>query len=541
MHSLRPLSFAAAAMALGSLFAALAPLRGGLPVPYERILRSAEQPGNWLTYGGDYAGHRHSTLDQLTPANVARLKTAWVYQSREAGKWECTPLVVDGVLYITERPNIVTALDGRTGRPLWSYRRPLPTDVPGCCGPVNRGLAILGDAVYLTTFDAHVVCLDAASGKERWDVVVADYKSGYSMTAAPLAVKDKIVVGISGGEFGIRGFLDAYDPATGARVWRFWTIPAPGEPHHDTWGTDGVTWKKGGGATWVTGSYDPALNTLYWGVGNPAPDYNDDTRPGDNLYTNSVVALDPDTGKLRWHFQYTPHDTHDWDSNQVPVLVDAELAGRPRQLLVQANRNAFFYVLDRTTGEFVAGRQFGKQTWAKGLDAKGRPIELPNSRPSPEGTLVYPGLEGIVNWPSPSYSPVTKLFYVQAKEDQGQVFYKLKPNEEPGENYEGGGTRNVLGQEPFGVIKAIEAVSGKIRWEFRQQTSSNCGILTTKNGLLFSGTREGQFFALNAETGAPLWRFTTGGQIHGGPVTFLIDGQQHVAVAAGNGLFVFSL
>jgi alcohol dehydrogenase (cytochrome c) len=509
-------------------------------VSYERIRDAAKEPGNWLTYSGNYAGHRHSPLAQIDPGNVASLKPAWVYQSREAGKWECTPIVVDGVLYITERPNIVTALDGRTGRPIWNYRRPMPTDVPGCCGPVNRGLAILGDALFLNTFDNHVVCLDASTGKERWDVVVADYKLGYSMTAAPLAVKDKIIVGISGGKFGIRGFLDAYDPATGKLLWRRHTIPAPGEPQHDTWGPGGETWKKGGGATWVTGTYDPALNTLYWGTGNPAPDYNDDARPGDNLYTNSVLALNPDTGEIRWHFQYTPHDTHDWDSNQVPVLIDTEIAGTPRQLLVQANRNAFFYVLDRTNGQFLAGQAFGKQTWAKGLDAKGRPIELPNTRPTVEGVLVYPGLEGIVNWPSPSYSPQTKLFYVQAKEDQGQTFYKLKPNEEPGENYEGGGTRNVLGAEPYGAIKAIEPTTGKVVWEFRETTSSNCGVLTTATGVLFSGTREGQFYALDAKSGAPLWRFTTGGQIHGGPVSFLVDGKQHVAVAAGQGLFVFA-
>lgn len=516
-------------------------LAAPVDVPAERIATAAAaEPGNWLTHHGNYAGHRHSELAEITPANIGELKPAWVYQSREAGKWECTPLVVDGILYITERPNIVTALDALTGRVIWTYRRPLPTDVPGCCGPVNRGLAILGDALYLTTFDAHVVCLDASTGLERWDVTIADYKNGYSMTAAPLAVKDKIIVGISGGEFGIRGFLDAYDPQTGKQLWRLWTIPAPGEPHHDTWGTDGVTWKKGGGATWVTGTYDAALDTVYWSTGNPAPDYNDDNRPGDNLYTCSVLAVDPDTGRLRWHFQFTPHDTHDWDSNQVPVLIDTEIADQPRKLLVQANRNAFFYVLDRTNGKFITGRAFGRQTWADGLDANGRPLERPGTRPTREGVLVYPGLGGIVNWPPPSYSPRTGLFYVQATEDQGQVFFKLTPNEEPGANYEGGGTRNVLGEESRGMIKAIDPTTGVVRWEFPEQSSSNCGVLTTATGVLFSGTREGHFFALDAASGKLLWRFTTGGQIHGGPVTFLVDGRQHVAVAAGQGLFVFA-
>lgn len=509
-------------------------------VPFERILQSKKEPGNWLTYGGNYAGHRHSELMQLTPANVAGLKPAWVYQSGDAGKWEVTPIVIDGVLYITEAPNVVTALDGRTGRRLWRYRRPLPADVPGCCGAVNRGLAVLDDALYLCTFDCHLVCLDLNSGRERWDTVVADYKVGHSLTLAPLAVKDKIIVGISGGEFGIRGFLDAYHAGTGERAWRFWTIPAPGEPGHETWGKN-EAWRHGGGAMWVTGTFDPELNLLYWGTGNPAPDHNGDDRPGDNLYSDSVIALDPDSGKLRWHFQYTPHDLHDWDSNQVPVLVDAVLEGRPRKLLVQANRNAFFYVLDRTTGEFLRGAEFVRQTWARSLDPRGRPVLLPDKDPTPEGVLVFPGLDGAVNWPSPSYSPRTGLFYVQAQEDHGQVFYKFKSDYQAGENFESGGTRNVLGAEPFGAVKAIEAVTGKVRWEFREQSSSNCAIVTTATDLLFSGTRDGYFYALNAVTGEALWRFQTGAVMNGGPVTFLVDGRQHVAIASGHALFVFGL
>lgn len=509
-------------------------------VPFERIRDAAKEPGNWLTYGGNYAGHRYSTLTQLTPANIAKLKPAWVYQSREAGKWEVTPLVVDGVIYLSERPNIITAIDGKTGRALWNYRRPMPNDVPGCCGPVNRGVAILGDALYVNTYDCHLVCIDINTGKQRWDIVVADYHKGYSMTAAPLAVKDKIIVGISGGEFGMRGFLDAYDAKTGAQAWRFWTIPSPGEPGHETWGT-GDAWKTGGVATWVTGTYDPDLNTLYWGTGNPCPDYNGDTRPGDNLYACSVVAIDPDTGKLRWHYQYTPHDVHDWDSNEVPLLIDATIDGKPRKLLVQANRNAFFYVLDRTTGEFITGKAFAKQTWASGLDAKGRPILLPNKEPNTDGVLVFPGLEGAVNWPSPAYNPRTGLFYVHAQDDYAQEFYKLKMDYEPGGHYEGGNTRNVLGAEPYGAVKAIEATTGTVKWEFKEQTSSNAAILTTASGLVFTGTRDGYFYVLDARDGKSLWNFQTGGQIHGGPVTFLVDGKQYVAVAAGAGLFTFAL
>jgi alcohol dehydrogenase (cytochrome c) len=517
------------------------PLAGQVQVPFDRLRHANDEPQNWLTYGGNYAGHRFSALDQLTSSNVADLKPSWIYQSREAGKWEVTPLVVDGIIYLSERPNVITALDAKTGRAIWNYRRPLPNDVAGCCGPVNRGLAILGDAIYVATYDCHVVCLDANSGKERWDTKVIDYHDGHSMTVAPLAVKDKIIVGISGGEFGIRGFIDAYDAKTGARAWRFWTVPGPGEPGHETWGK-GDVWKNGGGATWVTGTYDPELNLLYWGVGNPGPDYNGDVRPGDNLYTCSVVAVDPDTGTLKWYYQYTPHDLHDWDSNEVPLLIDATVDGKPRKLLVQANRNSFFYVLDRVTGQFLTGQAFAKQTWAKGLDVFGKPILEPGKEPSAEGVTVYPGLEGAVNWPSPSYSPRTGLFYVHAQEDYAQVFYKEKQTTyRPGNNFEGGGTRNVLGQETFGVVKAIEPTTGKIRWEFKEQTSSNAAILTTGSGLLFTGTRDGYFYALDAASGKPLWRFQTGGAIHGGPVTYLVEGKQHIAVAAGGGLFDFAL
>jgi alcohol dehydrogenase (cytochrome c) len=509
-------------------------------VPYERIRDAAKEPGNWLTTGGNYAGHRHSTLDQLTPRNIAGLKAAWIYQSREAGKWETTPIVVEGVIYVSERPNIITAIDGKTGRPLWNYRRPMPTDVAGCCGPVNRGLAILGDALYVNTFDCHLVCIDVNTGKERWDVTVADYKLGYSMTAAPLAVKDKIIVGISGGEFGIRGFLDAYDAKTGTQAWRFWTIPEAGQPGNETWGS-GDAWKNGGAGTWVTGTFDPELNLVYWGTGNPCPDYNGDVRPGSNLYSCSVIAINPDTGKLQWYYQYTPHDVHDWDSNEVPLLIDATVDGKPRKLLVQANRNAFFYVLDRVTGQFITGKAFAKETWASGLDANGKPILIPGSEPSADGALVYPGLEGSVNWPAPSYSPRTGFFYVHSQEDYAQVFYKMKQTYETGKNYDSGGTRNLLGAEPYGAVKAIEATTGNVKWEFREQISSNAAILTTDNGLLFTGTRDGYFYALDAVTGKPLWRFQTGGQVNGGPVTFLAEGKQYVAIAAGAGLFTFGL
>jgi alcohol dehydrogenase (cytochrome c) len=539
-RSVRFLRHAAAGLlALGVATGALAQLRTN--VPYERIRNSASEPGNWLTYGGNYSAHRYSLLTEITPANVANLKPLWVYQQNETVKWEVTPLIVDGVMYITERPTILTALDARTGRILWTYRRPaMPADVRICCGTNNRGLTVLGDAVYFNTFDSHLVCIDANTGLERWDKVVIDYRLGYSMTGAPLAVKDKIIVGVAGGEFGIRGFVDAYDAKTGERAWRFYSIPAKGEPGNETWGP-GDSWKTGSAATWVTGSFDPDLNLIYWGTGNPGPSYNGDDRPGDNLWANSVVAIDADTGKLKWGFQMTPHDLHDWDSCQVPILVDTVVDGKPRKLLSFTNRNGFHFAIDRTNGQFVGGRAFAKQTWAKGLDDSGRPIVLPNTSPTPEGNLVYPGLGGSSNWAAPAYNPLTNMIYVQATEDYGQYFYKQVRPYEVGEHFENGGGRNVMGEEPYGVLKAIEAHTGKVVWGFQMQNRSGANVLSTVTGLVFSGTAEGDFFALDAKDGKLLWSFPGGKSIGGGAVSFLVDGKQRIAVPIGGALFVFGL
>jgi alcohol dehydrogenase (cytochrome c) len=534
----------------------------GKAITYERIRDAATaEPRNWLTYSGNYQGHRFSPLTQITRDNVSTLQPAWIYQSRETGKIEASPIVADGLIYITEQPHVVTALDGRTGRPVWTYRRPAAQGVPGCCGQVNRGVAILGDTLFTCTFDAHLIALDANSGALRWDVPIVEPGAGHSMTGAPLVVKDKVIVGIAGGEFGIRGFLDAYDAKTGKRVWRLWTVPAPGEPGSETWPASGSSgsssmsgasgssgapvsgeiWKNGGAATWLTGTYDPDLNLLYWGTGNPGSNYNGDDRPGDNLYSNALLAIDADTGKLRWHFQYTPHDLHDWDSNQVPVLIDATVDGRARKLVVQGNRNAFYYVLDRETGELLRGVPYASQTWADGLDPRGRPIVRPNTEPTAEGTLVYPGLAGSTNWFSPSYSPRTRLFYINSNEDYGQTFYKVSTPYAPGQNFEGGGTRNVEGKEFRGVLRALDAVTGALRWKFDAFSAPSAGVLSTAGGLVFSGNREGHFFALDAETGRLLWRFQTGGNIAANPVSFEIDGRQHIAIAAGHGLFVFAL
>jgi alcohol dehydrogenase (cytochrome c) len=510
---------------------------GSSQVSYERINAAAAEPGNWLTYSSNYQGHRFSELSQINASNVGRLRPAWVYQMADPSRFETSPIAIDGMLYITERDHVVTALDGKTGQVVWTYEGSR-TRGGGCCGRVSRGLAALDDALYVATFDAHIISLDRRTGTPRWDRTFADIRQGYSSTAAPLALRDKIIVGVAGGDMGARGFLSAYSK-DGRELWRFWTVPGPGEPGHDTW--TGDSWKTGGAGTWVTGSYDPALNLLYWGTGNPGPDYNGDDRAGDNLYSNSLLALDPDTGRLRWHFQFTPHDVHDRDATQVPVLIDRVVNGRMRKLVVTANRNGFYYVLDRETGEFLSGRPFVKQDWALDLDAHGRPIPRRDASPSAEGTLVYPGPDGGTNWISPSFNPRTNLFYVSAFENYPGIFVKRPGAFKAGRNFEGGTGALVPGVEAEGVIKALEADTGRVRWEFKMRVPAFAGTLSTAGGLVFGGAKEGDVFALDAVTGRPLWHFKTGGEVAANPMTFLVDGKQHVAVAAGAALFVFAL
>lgn len=506
-------------------------------VPYDRIVNAAREPGNWLTYSGNYQGHRYSPLDQVTAANVAGLRVKWAYQYPDT-RTEVSPIVVDGVMYITG-PNTAAALDTRTGRELWTWKRPIPEDYHSIgFGRVNRGAAVLDDMVFVGTLDCDLVALDAHSGQERWSAKVDDYKLGYSLTLAPLAIRGKVLVGTSGGEAGIRGFVDAYDAKTGRRAWRFHTIPGPGEPGHETWSGD--SWKTGGGSSWVTGAYDPESNTVYWGIGNPGPDWNPDSRPGDNLYTCSVVALDGDTGKLKWHFQFTPHDSHDWDSTHVPVLFEAEVRGTRRKLLAMANRNAFYYVLDRITGEFVAGRAYSRQTWAKGLDDSGKPIVIPGTEPSEQGTLVWPNLNGATVWFSPAYSPQTGLFYVATRE-LASIYYKREADYKPGTFFAGGGEAQAPGGEQSGAIRALEATTGRLQWEFKLHSAPWSGVLATAGGLVFSGSDEGNFYALDARTGKPLWDFQTGGPIAANPVSFTVDGRQCIAIAANRVLYVFGL
>jgi alcohol dehydrogenase (cytochrome c) len=521
-----------------------------------RLLRAADEPRNWLTYSGDYAGHRHSLLRQIDPSNVKNLEMKWILQAQVAGSWESSPIVVDGIMYMTQRPNDIIALDAKTGRIFWIYKYVGTTEYKVCCGANNRGLAILGDTLFMGTLDAHLVAVDAKTGRLRWDVNVAHFAHGYSVSLAPLVVKDKVIIGVGGGEYGIRGFIAAYDAATGKEAWRFNTVPSPGEPGSETWSGD--AWKSGGGSVWVTGTYDPDLNLTYWGVGNPGPDFNAAQRPGDNLYTDSVVALDPDTGKLKWHFQFTPNDRYDWDATQVPVLVDAAWQGKPSKLLMLANRNGFFYVLDRLTGKFLLGKPFIKVNWASGLDANGRPIETPQ----PPGSPTMPGQQGGTNWYSPSYSPRTGLFYVSAWEDAGGVFTS-QPNEyQPGRNFMGGNyraTRPVpdaaispnIKRGPIntwtdavghGAVIAVDPGTGDRKWTFPMYDLTDSGILTTASDLLFTGGREGYFQALDARTGQLLWKSSLGSvQIYSAPTTYEADGKQYVTIICGNVLAVYGL
>jgi len=533
-----PMSRAAAVAGALAFVAGVAPVRA--QVSFERIRDAAHDSGNWLTYSGNYAAHRHSSLAELTPANVGRLRPRWIYQlGNTQTSAETTPVVADGIMYITEPMSAVTALDARTGAPLWRWARPMPPHLRTLgFGPVNRGVAILDSTVYVGTLDDHVVALDARSGAVRWDVTIADNAAGYAITAAPLAISGAVIIGVSGGEAGIRGFLDAYDARTGRRLWRFYTIPAPGEPGGESWPSD--AWRTGGGATWLTGSYDPESDLLYWGVGNPGPDWNGDTRRGDNLYTASLVALDGRTGRLRWHFQFTPHDLHDWDANEIPVLFDAPINGRPRKLVAMANRNAFYYVLDRLTGQFIRGAPYARQTWARGLDSTGRPIANVDQIPTDSGTLTWPSLQGATNWFSPSFDQTTGLFYVAVRE-MGAVYYKRKAVYKPGQLYDGGGERTLENDSAAGYVRALDAATGARKWEFRLFSPPWAGLLSTGGGLVFGGTNEGYVFALDALTGKPLWRFQTGGVINASPMSFLLDGHQAIAVAAQGTIVVFGL
>jgi len=520
-------------------------------VSFERLTGAAKEPQNWLNYSGGFASQRYSALTQITTGNVKNLELQWVFQAHSLEKYEATPLVVDGVMYTIQNPDDVVALDAATGRVFWMFNYTPDKDARPCCGRLSRGLAILGDTLFLGTIDAHVVALDAKSGRQLWNTTVASAAEGYAIAHAPLVVKDKVIVGMAGGEYGIRGFIAAFDVHSGKEAWRFYTIPGKGEPGNETWAGD--SWQHGGASVWVTGSYDPELNLTYWGIGNPGPDWNGDARAGDNLYSDCVVALDVDTGKLKWYYQFSPHDEFDYDSVQVPVLVDGEWQGKPRKLMMWANRNGLFYVLDRTSGQFLSGKPFAKVTWMNGFDERGRPMKVAAAASSREGVLVYPGNQGATNWYSPSFSPRTGLFYIPTWADYSSLFVKQDVDYVEGQLFAGGGPKNLETQpttqvfnyskegDPYGAIRALDPKTGDRKWEFKMADVSDAGILTTATDLLFSGGRDGYFFALDARNGSPLWKASLGAPVRSGPMTYAVNGKQYVAVNAGNSLFVFAL
>jgi alcohol dehydrogenase (cytochrome c) len=500
------------------------------------------RPGSWPTYNGDERGNRFSPLDQIDTRNVASLAPKWMFSISGAPRaLEVTPVVVDGVMYVTS-VNEAYALDARSGREIWHYSRPRSQGLAGdAASGINRGVAVLGDRVFMVSDNAHLFALHRFTGQLIWDVEMADSRQNYGSTSAPLVVDDLVIAGVSGGDEGIRGFLDAYKASTGEHAWRFWTIPAPGEPGSETW--SGRALEHGCGATWLTGTYDPDARLLYWPTGNPCPDYNGDERKGDNLYTASVVALDPATGKMRWYFQFTPHDLHDWDATETPVLVDAVFHGEPRKLMLQGNRNGFFYALDRLTGKVLLAEPFvHKLTWASGIGPDGRPKLLPGNEPTVEGQLVCPAVAGAANWPSNAYSPATGLFYMFA-EESCNIYSKNDQWWEAGKSFYGGGTRRSPGGSGGKLLKAIDIQTGKTAWEIPDVGGGilGSGLMATAGGLVFYGDGTGAFVAADVRDGRRLWHFNTGQSWKAGPMTYTVDGRQYVAVAAGSTILAFGL
>ena len=502
-------------------------------VSYNDIIKSPS--ANWLTYHGDYRGLRYSPLAQINRKTVVDLVPKWTYHVEHAFRLETTPLVFDGVMYITGS-NEVDAIDARNGRQIWVYR-----DEQAAKRGLNRGVALLGNSVFFVTGDAHLVALNRSTGAILWDKQFADVNKGYYASLAPLALKDRVLVGVSGGESGMRGFVEALSASTGEELWRFYTVPMKGEPGSETWGE--FDRQYGGAPTWMTGTYDPELNTVYWATGNPWPDYYGGGRRGDNLFTDSIVALDVDTGKLKWYFQFTPHDTHDWDAQSTPILADLDYKGRPRKLLLHANRNGFFYVLDRVNGCFLRAAPFvDLLDWAKGIDANGRPVEVANKEPIPAGRRVCPSTRGATNWMSSSFDPETKLMYVPTLE-QCDSYVGVQRNPQPMHNMAGGGGESIPNEPGRFYMRALDPLTGKRRWEYPMTGPATmwAGTVSTAGGLLFFGDDEGQLVALDASSGKDLWHYTMSQVITASPITFSIGGKQYVSIAAGTDIFTFGL
>jgi len=507
----------------------------------QQMLHNTTLLNNWPSYNGDYTGRRFTGLTQITPANASQLQARWIFHSHNAGTLEATPLVVDGVMYMTGS-NDAYAIGAVTGKILWHHVRGVTQGlIDDASGHINRGVAILGNRLYMQTDNAHLLCLDARSGNLLWDVSYAPGNKNYGATSAPLVVKDKVLVGTSGGDDGVRGFVAAFDAKTGKEAWRFWTIPAPGEQGSETW-PKGTIYQHGGGTTWMPGTYDPEQNTIYWSTGNPSPDFDGSVREGDNLYTNCVLALDPDTGKLKWYFQFTPHDLNDYDATETPVLVNRTYKGKPRKLLIQANRNGFIYVLDRVTGDFLQATQFAQtMNWAKGIDSKGRPIRT-DLVPNAEGTRMCPSYAGGTNWYSPTYNEHTGIFYFVSLDDCS-VFKAKTENFEEGHAYYSTGAAHLPTEHNKKYLNAYDLAKDKFVWRYTQtgDTHSFAGAMSTATGLVAFGNDAEEFEVVDGISGRSLWHFNLGQHVHASPMSYAVDGVQYFAIAAGSDLFTFSL
>lgn len=538
-----------------SIFFAILLAAGSLQaqVTYNSIVHADREPQNWLTYSGNYSSQRYSELAQISRENVKGLQLQWVHPFHTLEKIEDTPLVVNGVMYAGSVDEI-DAIDAVTGRTYWTFRHTFNMTDPGLnVNPFTKGVAVWGNRVFWATLDGHLFAIDAKNGQPIWDNVIDLWQNGLHVNVAPLIVKNEIILGPATSEEGANCWVAAYDVITGKELWRHDNIPnSPSDPGGNTWSGD--SYKHGGGAIWVTGSYDPETNLTYWGTGNPTPGWNGDERLGDNLYTDSVIALDADTGKMKWYYQFTPHDERDYDSDQVPVLADIEWQGKPRKVMLWANRNGFFYVLDRTTGKFLMGKAFVTQNWNAGFDKNGRPTPTPDKAASFQGRFEEPGVQGGTNWYSPSYSPRTGLFYIPAWQNYSMVVAKApdEPNHHwvlnkryDAEVHSPRGKR-VPGalkteQEGYGAILALDAKTGDRKWEFKMVDYTEAGVLTTASDLLFSGGRDENFYALDDRTGELLWKANLGATIGSAPMTYSVEGRQYVAVCSGSALYVFSL
>ncbi len=496
---------------------------------------------NWTTYNGDVGGNRYTTLTQINKSNVKRVAPLWMFTLPNVSGLQVTPLVVDGLMYVTAG-NECYALDAGSGRQIWHYQRPRTKGlVGGGAGGTNRGAAYANGKIFMDTDNAHIIALDRWDGSLLWETEIADSKLNYSATSAPIVVGNLVITGTAGGEEGARGFIAAYDQNTGKEVWRFWTVPAPGEPGSETWKGKGI--EHGGAVAWFTGVYDSETDTVFWQAGNPGEDYNGDERVGDNLYSDCILALDAKTGKLKWHYQTTPHDLWDWDTTETPVVINANWEGKPRKLLVQGNRNGFFYVFDRTNGKLLLAKQFIKElTWASGIGPDGRPILQPNQEPSPAGTRVCPSQDGATNWYSPSWNPITGLFYMQTNE-KCSIYTKREEEFAFGRAFLGGGQRVDPATKPVRILRALDLQTGAVKWEIPQIGTANSwgGTLATSTGLVFFGEDSGAFAAADASTGKILWTFPTGVNWKASPMVYQFGGKEIVAVAAGAGIMAFGL